>query len=424
MTTQRRALEIAIAAHGEEHPTVADNLNNLASKLQDLGRYEEAEKASLRTLEIDLKLLGDDHPFVAMDRCNLASLYLEMDRYREAESLLQQALQLQEGNPDVSPINLASTLTTYGDLLLRDARFDEAEPLLQRAVEIREEKMSPDSYGLALARQLLGLTWLRTKKADDARALMESSFAIIQAKPAGHPGRESASKRMAELYETLGDTARARQLRERNILAEHVGATDPRALGWVITARDIDPPGKLDAGVDIVEVGPLAPDPVGGEHAWAIDDRESARHRYERNGFARPERWTMEATLRIDVHNDALEGDSKPVDSSTVVEYSEGLGGRRFGLNFGTDREGRPVVQLFGTDRRVTLDGGSDVYHHYELRSNGELWIDGIRRATGYRGIDAEYVPLRVNFGDGRSSTPGRTHWALVRFTELDAGVN
>ena len=70
----RRALEIDVAAFGEQHPTVAIRLNNLATLLLDTNRIEEAEPLMRRALEIDKAALGEQHPNVATRLNNLAIL--------------------------------------------------------------------------------------------------------------------------------------------------------------------------------------------------------------------------------------------------------------------------------------------------------------------------------------------------------------
>ena len=61
----RRALEIDMAAFGEQHPTVANRLNNLATLLQATHRSEEAEPLMRRSLEIVdtfRRQTGHEHP--------------------------------------------------------------------------------------------------------------------------------------------------------------------------------------------------------------------------------------------------------------------------------------------------------------------------------------------------------------------------
>ena len=90
----RRALEIDVAAFGEQHPTVATDLCNLATLLQDTNRLGEAEPLMRRMLEIDVATFGEQHPTVATDLCNLAALLQDTNRLGEAEPLMRRALEI------------------------------------------------------------------------------------------------------------------------------------------------------------------------------------------------------------------------------------------------------------------------------------------------------------------------------------------
>ncbi len=56
------------------------------------GKYEEAEPLYLRSLTIWEKQLGENHPDVAQSLNNLAKLYQAQGRYNEAEPFYQRAL--------------------------------------------------------------------------------------------------------------------------------------------------------------------------------------------------------------------------------------------------------------------------------------------------------------------------------------------
>ena len=58
----RQALEIRREVLGEEHPSYATTLNNLASLLQATGQYAEAERLHRQALETFRASLGDNHP--------------------------------------------------------------------------------------------------------------------------------------------------------------------------------------------------------------------------------------------------------------------------------------------------------------------------------------------------------------------------
>ncbi|MEM6254671.1 MAG: tetratricopeptide repeat protein, partial [Cyanobacteria bacterium P01_D01_bin.156] len=95
------------ARFGEEHPSVATSVNNLAGLYESQGRYEQAEPLYQQALAMRKKLLGEEHPSVATSVNNLAGLYESQGRYEQAEPLYQQALAmlkklLGEEHPDVA----------------------------------------------------------------------------------------------------------------------------------------------------------------------------------------------------------------------------------------------------------------------------------------------------------------------------------
>jgi tetratricopeptide (TPR) repeat protein len=68
----------------------------LASLYYSQGKYKEAEPLYQQALALRQKLLGDDHPDVAESLNNLAGLYESQGKYKEAEPLYQQALNIFE----------------------------------------------------------------------------------------------------------------------------------------------------------------------------------------------------------------------------------------------------------------------------------------------------------------------------------------
>ena len=58
----RRALKGREKVLGSDHPSTLISVHNLASVLQDQGRYDEAEKMNRRGLKGSEKILGPNHP--------------------------------------------------------------------------------------------------------------------------------------------------------------------------------------------------------------------------------------------------------------------------------------------------------------------------------------------------------------------------
>ncbi len=74
-----RALAIREKALGEEHPHVAQTLNNLALLYATQGRYAEAEPLFERALEIFTRALGEEHPYTQQTKDNIQRLRAEME---------------------------------------------------------------------------------------------------------------------------------------------------------------------------------------------------------------------------------------------------------------------------------------------------------------------------------------------------------
>ncbi|MEH2177973.1 tetratricopeptide repeat protein, partial [Nostoc sp.] len=102
-----QCLEVTKKRLGEEHPSVALSLNNLAGLYNSQGRYSQAEPIYIQALALRRKLLGEEHPDIAASLNNLAGLYDSQGRYSQAEPIYIQALALRrkllgEEHPDIA----------------------------------------------------------------------------------------------------------------------------------------------------------------------------------------------------------------------------------------------------------------------------------------------------------------------------------
>ena len=70
----REAIEIFKKVHGDEHPSVATCLNNLAVLLYHQQKYNEAKTYMEQALNIRAKVLGPDHPDTKSSEGNLGAI--------------------------------------------------------------------------------------------------------------------------------------------------------------------------------------------------------------------------------------------------------------------------------------------------------------------------------------------------------------
>jgi len=177
----RRALEIAEAALGDQHPNVAVCLNNLAMLLQDTNRIEEAEPLMRRALEIDEATLGEQHPSVATNLNNLARVLQDTNRFEEAESLMRRALGINEAALGEQHPAVATNLNNLAALLWDTNQSEEAEPLMRRALEIDMAAFGEQHPNVAVCLNNLAQVLQDTNRIEEAEPLMRRALEIDKA---------------------------------------------------------------------------------------------------------------------------------------------------------------------------------------------------------------------------------------------------
>jgi len=200
-----QVMEIWRRALGEEHPDYATSLNNLAELLRTQGRYEEAEPLYREALETRRRALGEEHPDYAASLNNLALLYYTQGRYEEAERLHHQVLEitrraLGEEHPDY-----AQSLNNLAALYYTQGRYEEAEPLLRQAMEIRRRALGEEHPDYAQSLNNLA-ELLRTQGRDEEAEplLRHASETRRRALGEEHPDYAASLNNLALLYYTQG----------------------------------------------------------------------------------------------------------------------------------------------------------------------------------------------------------------------------
>ncbi|MGK7935249.1 MAG: tetratricopeptide repeat protein [Xenococcaceae cyanobacterium] len=222
----QQALTIRKQQLGDNHPDVAESLNNLAVLYESQGRYSEAETLHKESLAIRKQRLGDNHPNVAQSLNNLAGVYLSQGRYTEAEPLYQQALtirkqQLGDNHPDV-----AASLNNLAELYRKQGKYTEAEPLYQQSLAIRQQQLGDNHSDVAASLNNLALLYRNQGRYAEAEPPLQQALAIVK-KVLGeeHPFVANSLNNLAALYENQGRYAEAEPLYQQAL------AIDKKVLG-------------------------------------------------------------------------------------------------------------------------------------------------------------------------------------------------
>ncbi|WP_448266923.1 tetratricopeptide repeat protein [Nostoc sp. DSM 114159] len=208
-----QALELWRRLMGEEHPDVARGLNNLAKLYESQGKYNKAQPLYLQALELRRHLLGEEHPDVALSLNNLACLYYSQGRYSEAEPLLLQTLELRrhllgEEHPDV-----ALSLNNLACLYESQGRYNEAEPLHMQALELRRHLLGEQHPDVILSLNNLACLYNSQERYSEAEPLYLQTLELWRCLLGEqHPFVALSLHNLAYLYNSQGRYSEAEPL--------------------------------------------------------------------------------------------------------------------------------------------------------------------------------------------------------------------
>ncbi|MEO0825910.1 MAG: tetratricopeptide repeat-containing protein [Cyanobacteria bacterium J06642_9] len=208
-----RCVTITQARLGNDHPDIANSLNNLANLYRDQGRYSEAEPLFLKALEIVKASLGDTHPYISEILSGLALLYKVQGRYSEAEPLYLKALEtgkasLGDDHPDV-----ATRLNNLANLYRDQGRYSEAEPFFLKAIEIDEASLGDDHPDMAKSLSNLALLYWSQGRYGEAEPLFLKALETGKASLGDdHPDVATRLNNLAILYQSQGRYSEAEPL--------------------------------------------------------------------------------------------------------------------------------------------------------------------------------------------------------------------
>jgi tetratricopeptide (TPR) repeat protein len=199
-----KALETGKRLLGEDHSSVADNLNNLASIYESQGRYSEAEPLYVQALDIVKRQLGIDHQATATNLNNLAGLYESQGRYSEAEPLYMQALDIAERQLGTDHPNVATNLNNLANLYRALERTSEAELMYVQALEMSKRLLGEDHPAVVTRLNNLASLYESQGRISEAEPMYVQALDIAkQQLGIDHPNTVLVRKNLEELRSKL-----------------------------------------------------------------------------------------------------------------------------------------------------------------------------------------------------------------------------
>ena len=244
----RRTLDLRRTAVGENSVGYAEALNSLAFLLDDLARYDEAEKY-YREVVAKFEQWRATEPYnLATAKNNLATLLRRTNRLDEAAAQWTEALALMKSVPGREHPTLAQTMGNLALCLRNQRKYDEAEALNRESVAMLR-KSDGESPSVARALSNLASVLQDKRNFEEAEPLFKETLAM-QRKFFASPHKElsTALNNLGILYVDSGRLELALPLLEQ-ALAESAGALGPKHPETVF--------GEMNVGLCLYSLGRL-----------------------------------------------------------------------------------------------------------------------------------------------------------------------
>jgi len=189
------------------------NLNYL---LVRRGQWNEAEPLCRENLNKCRKILGLEHPrtFMAMD--NWAEVLLHNRKYDEAKEVIELGLAGRRKKFLPTHPDIAISLELLGRRAIETDSPKVAEPPLREALAIRQKSLTRGCWVTAQTASELGGVLTELKKYDEAEPMLLDAHKTLEQSSIAPPAYiEDARKRIVELYEKQGDSAKAAEWRSK-----------------------------------------------------------------------------------------------------------------------------------------------------------------------------------------------------------------
>ncbi|MGE0440503.1 MAG: tetratricopeptide repeat protein [Gemmatimonadales bacterium] len=197
------------------HLELAVSLNNHASSLMAVGRYDEAEPLFREALALRRELLGDLHPMIATAYQNLGALYRESGRLDEAVPFFEKAIEIHRRTLAPGHLDLAGSLSSLGLLHHQNGRYREALVLLEEAMPMWEAGLRPGHGLLAKTHALIGDCLAKLGRFDSAQVeLLPAYRQLVGSEGPTHVETRRARRFLADLYRDWGKPALAERYRD------------------------------------------------------------------------------------------------------------------------------------------------------------------------------------------------------------------
>lgn len=207
-----RALAIRLAEVGENHPDTARSFNNYGALLATKGEYERAKEHHEKALEIRRAVRGQRHPEVAQSLNNLGEVAYQQRELQQAQHHFEDALLICQQTIGHYHPETARILNNLAAALEAQEAYPKAAEAYQRALLIFKTVIGPHHTDVATVLNNLASLSELEGKFEEAKNYGEEALAIRQVNLGDkHPDTATSLHNLAVLHYRLESYDRAKR---------------------------------------------------------------------------------------------------------------------------------------------------------------------------------------------------------------------
>ncbi|HEX3045867.1 MAG TPA: CHAT domain-containing tetratricopeptide repeat protein [Bacillota bacterium] len=175
----KKSLEILVKTLGPKDREVANSYNLLGIIYDSKGDYDQALSYHKKALNIRIKAFGPEHSYVATSFNNLAIVHNSKGEFDKAISYYEKALGIWSNALDQNFSQVATSYNNFGNAYNSKGEYDKSISFLEKALDIRIKAFGPQHPDVATSYNNLGAAYYFKDEYDKAISYYERALEII-----------------------------------------------------------------------------------------------------------------------------------------------------------------------------------------------------------------------------------------------------
>jgi tetratricopeptide (TPR) repeat protein len=212
---------------------VACCYRGLGSIAKKKGDYESSLKWHEKSLQIRIRILKSDDPIIASSYLSIGNVYQEQKDYENALESYEKALMIYQRSFDENQLDVTICMDNISNSYRRKHQYKKALELYQQALSIREKHLPDDHVNLGRSHKNIGNIYADLSQYDLALAHLNLSLKIYKkSRPSEHPAIASTLANIGLVYENKKDFQQAMAYLEKaaTIYLHSLSPTHPEVI--------------------------------------------------------------------------------------------------------------------------------------------------------------------------------------------------